>query len=114
MDGFFITLESLNLAFAFLVGYWWVYIPLLLFFGLLGAYQNYARAHYLTGLKWLLLEIKVPKDPGRSPKATEQFFTALHGTQPPPPRLRERIKNFWNGKVLDWFSLEVVGIGGDI
>ena len=115
MDGFFTTLESLNSAFDLLVGYWWIYIPLLLFFGLMGAYQNYTRTLYLAGIKWLLLEIKVPKDPGRSPKGTEQIFTALHGIMLPPLKgFRKWTETFWKGKVPDWFSFETVGIGGDI
>ncbi|PIR41850.1 MAG: hypothetical protein COV30_01510 [Candidatus Yanofskybacteria bacterium CG10_big_fil_rev_8_21_14_0_10_37_15] len=111
MDEFFTTLDSFNSAFVFLADYWWVYIPPLLFFGLVGAYQNYTRLLYILGLKWILLEIKVPRDPGRSPKATEQIFIALHGIMPPPIKWRDR---FFKGKVPDWFSFETVGIGGDI
>lgn len=111
MDGFFTTLESINTAFGFLIGFWWIYVPLLLLFGLIGAYQNYTTAKYIAGLKWILLEIRVPKEPGRSPRATEQIFTALHGIQGPPIKWKDR---FWKGKVPDWFSFEIVGLGGEI
>jgi hypothetical protein len=111
MDGFFNAIGTLNLAFGILLGYWWVYIPILLFFGLIGAYQNYTHTKYLAGMKWILMEIRVPKEPGKSPKAMEQIFATLHGIMGPPIKWKEK---FWKGKIADWLSFEIVGFGGDI
>lgn len=105
------AVETLNLSLSILLGFWWVYVPLLLFFGLVGAYQNYTYAKYLSEMKWLLMEIRVPKEPGKSPKAMEQVFNTLHGILGGPIKWKEK---FWKGKIADWFSLEVVGVGGDI
>jgi len=111
MDQLFFVLDSLQTVFAFLVGYWWAYLPILLFFALTGAYQAYTSLKYIKAIKWVLLELKIPQDPGKSPKATEQIFATLHGTLPPPIRWRDK---FFKGKMVDWISLEIVGIGGEI
>ena len=111
VDQFSFALDSLQTAFAFLFGYWWIYLPILLFFALTSAYQFYTSLKYIKAIKWVLFELKIPQDPGKSPKATEQIFATLHGTLPPPIRWRDK---FFKGKMVDWISLEIVGIGGEI
>ncbi len=109
MDSFSFLLDTLQNGFKFLAGYWWIYLPILLFFGLMGAFEAYTRLKYIKAIKWVLLELRIPQDPGKSPKATEQIFAALHGTLPPPIKWRDK---FFKGKMVDWISLEIVGIGG--
>src|SRR3989338_11080765 len=110
MDQLFFVLDSLQTVFAFLVCYCWAYLPILLFFALTGAYQAYTSLKYIKAIKWVLLELKIPQDPGKSPKATEKIFATLHGTLPPPIRWRDK---FFKGKIVDWISFEIVGIGGE-
>lgn len=104
------TLDSLRIIFNFFSGFWWVFLPLLLFFGLIGAFGAYTRLKYIKAIKWVLLELKIPQDPGKSPKATEQIFAALHGILPPPIKWHAK---FFKGKMVDWFSFEIVGIAGE-
>src|SRR3989344_4651663 len=111
MDQFSFVLDSLQSVLAFFLGYWWIYLPILLFLALTGAYQSYTRIKYIKAIKWVLLDLKIPQDPGKSPKATEQMFASLHGILPPPIRWRDR---FFKGKIVDWISFEIVGIGGEI
>ncbi|MBI2062177.1 MAG: hypothetical protein HYT64_00565, partial [Candidatus Yanofskybacteria bacterium] len=108
---FSFVLNSLQTVLWFLVGYWWIYLPVLLFLVLTGVYESYTKLKYIKAIKWVLLELKIPQDPGKSPKATEQIFAALHGTLPPPIKWRDK---FFKGKMVDWVSLEIVGIGGEI
>ncbi len=110
MDQISFLLDTLKNGLYFLSGYWWIYLPLLLFLGLMGLYESYTRLKYIKAIKWVLLELRVPQDPGKSPKATEQIFAALHGTLPPPIKWRDK---FFKGKMIDWISLEIVGIGGE-
>ncbi|MBI2064341.1 MAG: hypothetical protein HYT66_01355 [Candidatus Yanofskybacteria bacterium] len=110
MDGFFTTLDSLRLVFNLIAGFWWVYLPVLLLLVLMALYELYTKLKYIKAIKWVLLELRIPQDPGKSPKATEQIFAALHGTLPPPIRWRDR---FFKGKMVDWFSFEIVGIAGE-
>ena len=110
MDQLSFILDTLYSAFFLFVGYWWIYLPILLFLALLGAYEAYTRLQYIKAIKWVLLDLKIPQDPGKSPKATEQIFAALHGTLPPPILWRNR---FFKGHMVNWISLEIVGIGGE-
>ncbi|HBT80734.1 MAG TPA: hypothetical protein DEB13_02210 [Candidatus Yanofskybacteria bacterium] len=94
----------------FLISFWWVYMPVVLFSILLGSFESYNRMIFLAKMKWVTLQLSVPKETRKSPKATEQMFSALHtvGSSVKP---KDR---FWKGKVGDWFSFEIVSIGGDI
>lgn len=110
MDQVFIVSDELNTVFSFLIDFWWIYVPPLLFLGLLDAYENYNRLKYLSGLKWTLLKLNPPKDPGKSPKAAEHIFAALHGIYSP---IKWKDK-FFKGKMHDWFSFEIAGAQGEI
>src|SRR3989344_1259865 len=110
MDGFFTTLDSLWLVFNLIAGFWWVYLPVLLLLVLMALYELYTKLKYIKAIKWVLLELRIPQDPGKSPKAMEQIFAALHGTLPPPIKWRDR---FFKGKMVDWFSFEIVGTAGE-
>jgi hypothetical protein len=109
VDQFNLILDSSKIAFSLLISLWWVYLPVLLFVLTVTIIQNYTRLKYIMSIEWVLLEIKVPRDIHRSPKAMEQVFTALHGTFILPKK-REA---FLKGKVIDWFSFELVGGSGD-
>lgn len=111
MDQFSFVLDSLESALMLLLGYWWIFLPVLLFLALMTAFEAYTRLAYIKAIKWVLLELKIPQDPGKSPKATEQIFATLHGTLPPPILWRNR---FFKGHMVNWISLEIVGIGGEI
>ena len=111
MDATSFVLDSLYNALYILASYWWIYLPVLFLNGLMGAYQFYTKLSYIKAINWVLLELKSPKDPGKSPKATEQIFAALHGTLPSPIKWRDK---FFKGKMVDWFSFEIVGNGGEI
>ncbi len=111
MDQLSFVLDSLFRTFSFIAGYWWLYLPVFLFAVLTGAFEFYTKLQYIKAINWVLLELKIPQDPGKSPKATEQIFTALHGILPPPIRWRDK---FFKGKMVDWLSFEIVGINGEI
>lgn len=85
-------------------------MPILFFLLFSYALQNYTRYKYLLSLKWVLLEVKPPKEVRKSPKAMEQVFAGLHGAYIKPVKWYE---NIFLGKVLDWFSFEMVGKGGE-
>ncbi len=110
MDQFSFALDSLQTVLWFLAGYWWIYLPILLFFALITSYEAYTKLKFTKAIKWVLLDLKIPQDPGKSPKATEQIFAALHGTLPPPILWRNK---FFKGHMVNWISFEIVGIGGE-
>ena len=110
MDQFSFVLDSLQNALWFVAGYWWIFLPVLLFLALTTAFEFYTKLKYIKAIKWVLLDLKIPQNPGKSPKPTKQIFAALHGTLPPPILWRNR---FFKGHMVNWISLEIVGIGGE-
>jgi hypothetical protein len=101
----------LKIAFSLLVKFWWVYMPILLFFAALESWLAYVRQKYLLSIKWVLLEIKPPPDVEKSPKIVENIFAGLHGAYIRPIPWRNK---FFKGEVQNWFSFEIVGNGGEI
>lgn len=106
-----LTLDSLQIVYDLFVGFWWLYLPVLLFFAWFLSLENYNRLKYLASLEWVLLEIRVPREVNKSPKGMEQVFAALYGIFLGPVRWQDRI---FKGKVNDWFSFEMAGTGGEI
>jgi len=102
--------EALKKAIEILLGYWWIITPIALFFIFRELWLNYVKTKYLKSLEWILLEIKIPKESSKTPKAMEQIFIGLHGTESIP-----KPKEKWlSGKVPTWFSFEITGDGGFI
>ena len=103
-------IDSIGIAFNLLIIYWWVYIPIILFLVCINLWADYTRAKYLRKLEWILLELKFPQEVTTSFKAAEQVFAGLHGIFIKPVTWDEE---FFGGKLPDWFSLEIVGSGGE-
>lgn len=120
MDQLFFTLDTLQLTFSTLIIYWWVWVPVMLILLVYGTTEYYNQLKYLSGLKWVMLEIRVPQEAHKSFNAMEQIFTAFHAIAlPSPPKsLADHVRKWWdkfvNGKVQDWLTLEIVSISGVI
>ncbi len=83
-------------------------MPVLLAMGSILGWVNYITHKYLTSLNWVMLEIKPPPDVQKSPKIAENIFSGLHGTYLPV----KWKKRFFKGEVPNFYSLEIVGNGG--
>ena len=106
---FFELFSPLTTVFKILEIYWWLYTPIVLFFGVFLGRQTYLDLKYLQTLKWVLLEVKPPPDVAKSPKVAEYIFANLHAIFLPITWK----KRFFEGKVHDWFSFEIVSSGGE-
>lgn len=95
----------------FIVSLWWIWIPWFLFVLAWSIWIGYKRNECINSWDWVLLEVIPPRDIKKTPKAMEQFFTALHGTH-------QAGLNWWDihmkGETQKWFSFEMVSQGGDI
>ncbi len=109
MDQLSFISDVLKSVLYFFVSFWWLYLPVLLFFALISGFEYHNKLKYLKSLKWVLLEMKFPKDLHRSPKAAEQVFAGLHAIALPIKWWQK----FFQGKVPDWFSFELVGVSGE-
>lgn len=90
---------------------WWVAVPVALFFIFSDLWLSYVRAKFLRGMSWTLLEVRIPKENLRTPKAMEQIFVIAHSIQARPFKFKDK---YWKGKVAEWMSFEIVGYTGGI
>lgn len=99
------VLEILRLVWTAFQEIWWLILPPFLLLVFLEQWKGYIKISYLKSLKWSHLEIRVPKNIERTPKAMEQIFAALYGSYLPL-----KFMDKWRkGRVLDWASFEMVG-----
>jgi hypothetical protein len=110
LDSLLLILDALGTVISLFLSLWWVYLPVLLYYIAYTAIQNYTQLKFKMGLKWILLEIKVPRENRKSPKAMEQIFAGLHGVYSRPLDWKDK---FIGGKFPTWYSFELVGRGGE-
>lgn len=85
--------------------------PILLAFLSWKLWIHYVNIHFLSGMKWILLEVRIPKDVYKSPLAMEiALGNALYQTG----GTGTWIAKYWEGKLRNWFSLEIVSIEGNV
>ncbi len=111
MEQLLLIQDSLNIVWNIFSFYWWVYLPILFFFAWLISFETHNRLRYIASLEWVLLEIRVPREVNKSPKGMEQVFAALFGIFLGPVRWQDKL---FKGRVPDWFSFEIAGIGGEV
>lgn len=71
---------------------------------------HYIQQDFISGIKFVLLEIVPPRDVLRSPKAMELFLTnALYHWSNKGGK-----EEYWQGAVWFWFSLEIASIEGQV
>ncbi len=102
--------ESIRNALNILITYWWVYVPILLFWLLVDVWGGYNRDKYVSSLKWVTLRIKFPHEIAASFKAMEQVFANIHGAYAKDLDWDDK---FFKGKSVDWFSFELTGSNGE-
>lgn len=96
----------LNSILKVLADIWWIVLPLILFFPLRDLYLVYVRDRVIKKMNWVLLEIKVPKDILKTPKAMEQVFSAMYASY---SHGFSFLWKYFEGEVDDWYSFEMVG-----
>lgn len=91
---------------------WWVVIPLGLFFIFWQFWLFYVLICYLRNQKWVVLEIKIPQNIEKTPKAMEQIFAAIYQIYSFGIKIMEK---YWDGKLAeDFISFELVGQAGGV
>jgi hypothetical protein len=89
--------------------WFWVFLVLLPIFESLWVYWR--QCLFKEDIKWILLEIKIPREIIKSPQGMEQVLRALHSLRNSAGDVKE---TYWDGEVTVWFSLEMVSFGGQI
>ncbi|MEI7489281.1 MAG: hypothetical protein WCJ72_18080 [Chryseobacterium sp.] len=87
-----------------------IFIPFALGGKFLKDWKKYVKAKFFAGEKYLVFEIKIPKNNTKSPVAMELVLNALYQGG----KDYEFKKEYWSGEVRPWFSLEVCSIDGTV
>jgi hypothetical protein len=90
---------------------WFIWLPILMLLLFGDVWHSYIRNHYKQGIDWVYLEIKIPREIRRGPKAMEQLFASLHSFLGGPSDWYDR---WWAGEMQKWYSFEIASFGGDI
>jgi hypothetical protein len=89
--------------------------PVVLFFMILpfvgSTLQFWRQEVYKNAIQWTTLEIRIPREIKRTPKAMEQVLTAFHGLGNYPDTFSEL---YIDGEITEWISLEIVSLGGGV
>lgn len=110
MPELFIIDTVQTVAFAFL-RFWWLWSFFILVLILPFLWLAYVQEYWKRSLKYVLLELKMPLEVRKSPRAMEQVFQMLHSLGGGPANIEE---TWWDGEVMPWYSCEVVSFGGEI
>lgn len=97
-------------TFKILLYFGYVFIPVVALVLLWDLYVDYIRAKFFAEQTNILLEIKLPRDVFKSPKAMEFFIAGLYQTVGE----KNWFEKYWQGKVRPWFSLEFVSFEGSV
>lgn len=105
----FFNQPSIKLAFKYVIGGWFIWLPALAVYLFWQSWLNYIHLRFIKNLSWTLLEIKIPREITKSPKAMEVILSAFHNT-----RNGNLVERFWEGFLRIWYSLEIVSLGGQV
>jgi hypothetical protein len=89
---------------------WWIVLPLVAFFIFWDFWRLYLHIRFAESIPWVLLELKVPKNVLKTPKAMEQIFAAAHA---PYSYGFPAFDIYWKGKEESWMSFELVARAGE-
>ena len=111
MSGFLDLFGPTTAIFDFLFRFWWIWgapVSVALFLMVLLAYR---QTLYKRSTQWVVLELRMPREIEKSPKAMEQVFAALHPLRNSP---NDVVDKYSMGEVTLWWSLEIVSFEGEI
>lgn len=91
-------------------GFAWIWLPFFLGFVAFTTWIRYTNKKFNLKFHWLLLEIRFPAEMTQSPRAMEIVLNGMH--------IGPSVGTWWDrlvdGKVLPWWSIEMISIGGDV
>lgn len=88
-----------------------IFVVYYLYKAFVEAWLFYRRSIYKDNIKWDLLEMRIPREVNKSPRAMEQFFVGLHGLG---NFAGDFLEKYIDGEVTLWWSMEIVSYGGEV
>lgn len=98
-------------TFIFMIQFWWLILFVVLTLIAPSLWLSYVQTYYKKNNAYTLIELHLPREVKRSPRAMEQVFTAIYGIRNSPSNFEEK---WWQGEVPLWFSCEMVSFGGEV
>ncbi len=86
------------------------WLPILLIAIFWQLWVNFVRTRWRTNTKFCVLEIRIPRDIFKSPRAMEVVFNSLYNTADES----NFVYKYWKGQVRPWFSFEIVSDFGQL
>ncbi|MGC9599105.1 MAG: hypothetical protein ABSE18_01845 [Minisyncoccia bacterium] len=90
---------------------WWLWVPLLLFPLFESTWLFWRQQVFKHELEFVHMEIRIPREVTKSPRAMEQVLMTVHNLRNAPADPEEK---WWDGEVTRWYALEIVSFGGEI
>lgn len=87
-----------------------IWVPIGLIIGAWKAWITYIQSLYISGRQPVLLEMKIPREVARSPRAMELALTSFNLSSGETTFLHRA----WKGQVRPVFSFEIASFGGEI
>ena len=88
---------------------WWAVLPVVASIIFWEFWMLYINLKWLKSIKWKILEIKIPKNVLKTPKAMEQVFAAAHAIH----LTHTFLEKYWKGMKDYFMSFEIVGRAGE-
>lgn len=101
--------DLLFLIWGFVANTYFLWLPAILILTFFNLWASYIRSRFITSLDWIILEVKLPREITKTPRAMEVFINSLHVT-----RDGNMLEKYWQGFLRAWFSLEIAGINGEV
>jgi len=96
--------------FEFLLFFAPLWLPLLTIYAAANRVVQYRRAKFLAKQKYVLLELRLPRETKKTPLAMELFFSNMHFG----PGESTNYKVYKLGNIRPWWSVEIVSLGGQV
>lgn len=97
-------------ALRFIFLFWPLWVPIVMLYGAWVTWLHYIRRLWINKQGYILLEIKMPKDVPKTPAAMEFVLQGIWENA----NISTPADAFWEGKLREWFSLEIVALNGEI
>ena len=103
--------EILNIILTLFRYTWWLWIFFIIFPLAVNTWVHWRQEVFKRSLKFILLELKIPREIVKTTQTMEQVLAALHSLRNAPGDIREK---YADGEVTVWFGLELVSFSGEV
>ncbi|OGG40072.1 hypothetical protein A3A21_01515 [Candidatus Jorgensenbacteria bacterium RIFCSPLOWO2_01_FULL_45_25b] len=108
---FFLPLGIENAFMKFIELTWWFWLFLFVIKNFLSIWLFWRREIFQADTKYIVYEIRIPRETEKGPQAMEQVLASLHSLRNTADDPKEI---YWDGEVTRYMSLEIISFGGEV